>query len=74
MPPTFVRVEYVDGEVRIFDIEPYLDRGLFRQLRDPAMFASVRAAIDTIEWANGADVDPECLYEDSVEVGHGPRI
>jgi len=66
LPPTKVRLEYMDGQVRVFDMEPLLDKGIFRELRDPAMFASARAVIDTVEWANGADVEPEWLYEDSV--------
>jgi hypothetical protein len=32
------------------------------------MFDSVRPVFDSIEWANGADVDPEVLYEDSIPV------
>ncbi|HUX39654.1 MAG TPA: DUF2442 domain-containing protein [Rectinemataceae bacterium] len=66
LPPAKVRLEYVDGQVRTFDMEPLLDKGIFRELRDPAMFASVHAVLDTVEWANGADVEPEWLYEDSV--------
>jgi hypothetical protein len=68
LPPTKIRLEYVDGQVRVFDMEPLLDRGRFRELRDPVMFASARPDIDTVAWANGMDVDPEYLYEDSVPV------
>jgi hypothetical protein len=66
IPPTRIRIEYIDGQVRVFDMEPLLDRGRFRELRDPALFASARADLDTVVWANGMDVDPEYLYEDSV--------
>jgi hypothetical protein len=66
LPPTKIRLEYVDGQVRVFDVEPLLGKGIFRDLRDPRIFSSVRAVIDTVEWSNGADIDPECLYEDSV--------
>ena len=45
---------------------PYLDQGIFAALRDPSLFRSVRVSFDTIEWANGADICPEVLYEDSV--------
>jgi hypothetical protein len=66
LPPTRIRLEYVDGQVRVFDMTPLLDRGRFRELRDPAMFASAHVDIDTVVWANGMDVDPEYLYEDSI--------
>jgi hypothetical protein len=72
LPPTKIRLEYIDGQVRVFDMEPLLDRGRFRELRDPTMFASARPDIDTVAWANGMDVDPEYLYEDSVPVEPAP--
>ncbi|MEI6386786.1 MAG: DUF2442 domain-containing protein [Spirochaetota bacterium] len=66
LPPTKVRLEYIDGQVRVFDMEPLLDKGIFCALRDPAFFMSARADIDTVAWPNGADVEPQWLYEDSV--------
>ena len=69
LPPTRLRLEYIDGQVRVFDIEPLLGTGLYRDLKDPSMFASARPDLDTVAWANGIDVDPERLYEDSVPVG-----
>jgi len=66
LPPTRLRVEYVDGQIRIFDVAPLLERGRFRELRDPALFATVRPDLDTIAWSNGLDLDPEDLYDDSL--------
>jgi hypothetical protein len=31
-----------NGEKRIFDMEPYLDKGVFRELKDMKIFNSVR--------------------------------
>lgn len=55
-----------NGEKRRFDMKPYLNRGIFRELKDIDMFNSVRVCFDTIEWANEADLDPETLYQSSV--------
>lgn len=63
-----VLVTFANGERRLFDLTPYLDHGVFRELRDPALFNSVRPAFDTIEWANGADIAPETLYQQSQRV------
>ena len=47
------------------NVRPYLDRGVFAALRDPAVFNSVRVSFDTIQWANGADICPEVLFAES---------
>jgi hypothetical protein len=59
---------YNNGEKRRFDVKPYLHLGIFKELKDEKMFASVRKVFDTIEWANEADLDPEVLYHDSIKV------
>ena len=58
---------FENNEKRVFDVTPYLDIGVFKELKDPAMFNSVRISFDSIEWANNADLDPELLYEKSQE-------
>ncbi|NQU38628.1 MAG: DUF2442 domain-containing protein [Lentisphaerae bacterium] len=57
-----------NGEVRTFDMKPYLDHGVFAQLRDERVFRTVHVSFDTIEWENGADLCPEVLYSESVAV------
>ncbi len=52
-------------EKRIFDMKPYLNKGIFRELKDEKIFRSVRVCFDTIGWKNHADIDPETLYEES---------
>lgn len=57
---------FENGEVRLFDMSPYLDKGIFREIKDLYLFKSARVSFDTVEWENEADIDPETLYEDSV--------
>jgi hypothetical protein len=52
-------------EQKIFDLKPYLEHGIFSQLSNPELFRTVKVSFDTIEWANGADLCPEVLYEES---------
>jgi hypothetical protein len=56
---------FVNGEKRQFDMNPYLDLGIFKELKDISAFNTVRVSFDTIEWENGADMDPEILYKES---------
>jgi len=59
---------FSNGEKRPFDMNPYLDKGIFQELRELSMFNTVRLSFDTIEWENEADLDPEVLYKDSIEI------
>ena len=57
-----------NGEQRQFDMNSYLDKGIFTGLKDQSLFRSVRVSFDTIEWSNGADICPEVLYTQSLQI------
>jgi hypothetical protein len=63
-----VHVWFKNGEEGILDMKPYLDRGIFRELRNMSMFNSVRPFLGTIQWANEADLCPDTVYLDSVKI------
>ena len=60
-----LELTFENNEIRIFDVKPYLDTGLFKTLKDEKIFKRVKVSYDTIEWPNGVDLDPEVLYEKS---------
>lgn len=60
---------FENGEKRLFDMKPYLDFGVFKDLKDIRLFKTVKTSFDTIEWDNEADFDPETLYNKSIKVG-----
>ena len=51
-------------EVKIFDMKPYLELGVFKALKDKSFFQKVRVSFGSIAWPGGIDLDPEVLYED----------
>ena len=57
---------FTNGEVRRFDVKPYLEFGIFRLQKDEAMFNSVRPDGLSVEWANEASLCPDTLYQDSI--------
>jgi len=59
---------FANGEEGILDMKPYLDKGIFRDLRDLSVFNSVRPFIGTIQWSNEADLCPDTVYLDSVKI------
>ena len=58
---------FENGEKRQFDMKPYLDLGIFKELKDLRLFRTVRTNFDSIEWDNEADFDPEVLYQNSIK-------
>ena len=59
-------LEFENNEKKIFDVSPYLHIGKFSELKDSSLFKSVKISFDTIEWANQLDLDPELLYQKSI--------
>ena len=59
---------FENGEQRVFDVKPYIKGSWFGQLKNPEIFNAVRIAGLSVEWRNGQDLCPNCLYEDSVLV------
>ena len=63
-----LELSFNTNETKVFDMKPYLDTGVFRQLKDESKFRSVRISFDTVEWEGGIDFDPEVLYSGSESV------
>ena len=59
---------FENGEKKIFDMKPYLDKGIYKELKDESKFKTVRISFDSIEWCNNADIDPDFLYEKSKKI------
>ncbi|RJP30093.1 MAG: DUF2442 domain-containing protein [Candidatus Omnitrophota bacterium] len=57
---------FTNRETKTFDVKPYLDRGIFRELRDKSLFYSVRPFLGSVLWKNGQDFCPDTLYEESI--------
>jgi len=56
-------IKFADGSRKLFDMKPYLDHSVFRQLRDERLFRTVRVAFGSVAWPNDLDFDPEALYD-----------
>ena len=66
-----LRLHFNNGEVLLFDVRPYLDKGIFQELRDPAYFRSVRVDHEAVSWPHEQDFSPETLYLRSCPVESG---
>ncbi len=41
---------FTNDEVKVFDVKPYLDKGIFKELRDLSLFNSVKPFLGSIQW------------------------
>ncbi len=58
-------IVFEGGEHRIFDVKPYLNRGVFVRLQNPATFAAARVVAGSVEWPGGLDLSYDTLYLES---------
>ena len=64
-PDYTLTLTFTNGEIRRFDVGPYLERGIFQELKDLRIFNSVQPFLGSIQWRNGQDLCPDTLYLDS---------
>lgn len=61
-------LKFDDGSVKRFDVKPYLNYGVFTELKDFEYFKQVRIAFGTVQWPNEQDISPETLYLESTPI------
>jgi hypothetical protein len=66
---------FTNGEEGVFDMTPYLEKGMFTELKNPSTFKSVKVFLGSIQWINGLDLCPDTLYLESrkseiIQKGH----
>jgi len=73
-----IDLEFADGSQAAVDLEPWIRgrRGVFEALQDPVYFARVAVDSDagTIVWPNGADIDPDVLWEAAHGMASPPEL
>ncbi len=57
-----INILFDNGEEKVFDVNPYLDKGIFKELRDPNVFKSVKPFMGSVQWKHGQDFCPDTLY------------
>jgi Protein of unknown function (DUF2442) len=63
LPDHRIYVEIANGKKGIFDLKPYLDRGVFRELRDQTYFSQVGIVSGAVTWPHEQDIAPETLLD-----------
>ena len=61
-------LKFDDGSMKRFDVTPYLNLGVFRELRDADYFKQVTIAFGTVQWPNEQDISPDTLYLEGIDI------
>lgn len=64
-----IYVELEDGRKGFFDLKPYLDRGVFQELKDKAYFSKVGVVFGAVTWPHEQDIAPETLLAGLKPIG-----
>ena len=67
-------VTFDNGEIRVFDVQPYLGIGIFKSLKDIGEFKTVKASLGTVVWEKGQDFCPDMVYLESQAVAEPEEV
>ena len=70
-----IYVEIEDGRKGVFDLTPYLDHGVFRELKDVRYFNRVDIVLGAVTWPHEQDIAPETLLSGLIPANppHAPE-
>lgn len=63
-----IYVEIENGSKGVFDLKPYLDHGIFRELRNVHYFNQAGILFGAVTWPNEQDIAPETLLAEMIPV------
>lgn len=63
-----IEILFANQERRIFDVKPYLEKGIFKELKNKEIFNSVKVENGSISWVGGQDFCPDTLYVDGQKI------
>lgn len=66
LPDFRIYVEIENGRKGIFDLNPYLDHGVFRELQNINYFNQVGILFGAVTWPNEQDIAPETLLSEMI--------
>ena len=61
-------IEFENGENRVFDMRPYLDKKPFVRIKNVLIFAQASVDYGTVVWPGNIDIAPETLYDKSIPI------
>ena len=63
-----LKLEFKNGEIRVFDMKPFFNQKPFDRLTELSLFMSARVGLGSVVWPGEIDIAPETLYLRSVPI------
>ena len=55
-------ITFENGEKKIFDVAPFLDKGVFTELKNINYFKQAKVSFGSVEWPHEQDFSKDTLY------------
>ncbi|MFZ3130388.1 MAG: DUF2442 domain-containing protein [Desulfosporosinus sp.] len=62
-------ITFINGEIGIFDVNPYLNIGIFQELKDWSLFSTAKPFMGTVQWLHEQDLCPDTIFLESKKIG-----
>lgn len=62
MPGYKLCIRFSNGEARLFNVRPYLNKGVFKELKNESYLKKVRIISGGIDWPHEQDLSADTLY------------
>lgn len=62
LPNYKLQIQFENGEIKIFDMSPYLQYPAFSDLRHTNLFTRAKVMNGTVVWTEEIDISPDILY------------
>ena len=63
-----IKLTLSNGKTGVFCVKPYLEKGIFTELKDYNYFRNAKIEYGTICWSHGQDFSPETIEMRMVEI------
>ena len=63
-PDYKIYIEICDGRKGVFDMKPYLNHGVFKELKNIGYFNQVGIVFGAVTWPHEQDIAPETLVSE----------
>ena len=58
----FLKLSFENNEIKIFDVSPFLNKGIFKELEDYNYFRRAVVSFGSVEWPHEQDFSYDTLY------------